>query len=138
MGSKDSTEMRIVAASSEPMHRIAFPLPSAVAALLLGAQTAFAQPTILTNLGSDCNFITGELAAACIPRFIGHLVTTVFSILSIFFLINVMIAGYQIAMGAWTGEKSAGKDRLFWSIAGLVISVSVFLLLDLALTVISP
>lgn len=113
-------------------------LPPTFVTLLLWAETTFAQPTILTNLGPDCDFRTGWLVASCIPLFIGHLVTTVFSVLSIFFLINVMIAGYQIAMGAWTGEKSAGKDRLFWSIAGLVISVSVFLILDLALTVISP
>jgi hypothetical protein len=74
----------------------------------------------------------------CIPIFIGNLIVTIFSVISAFFLINVIYAGYQIAMGSWTGEKSAGKDRLTWSIIGLVVSVCAYLILDLVVSVITP
>lgn len=95
-------------------------------------------PAIITDLGPDCDFTTGMLKAACIPIFIGHLITVIFSVISAFFLINVMYAGYQIALGSWTGEKSEGKDRLTWSIIGLVVSVCSYLILDLAVSVITP
>lgn len=83
-----------------------------------------------------CNIVTGRMKAACIPIFIGSLVVTVFSVVSAFFLLNVIYAGYQIALGSWTGEKSEGKDRLQWSIIGLIICVCAFLILDLVMSVI--
>ena len=52
------------------------------------------------------------------------------------FMINVMIAGYQLAMGSITGDKGAGKDRLTWSIIGLITTICVFLILDLVLGII--
>jgi hypothetical protein len=85
-----------------------------------------------------CNIVDGRMKAECIPKLIGHLVGVVFSVISAFFLINVMVAGYQIAMGSWTGDKANGKDRLTWSIIGLVISVCSFLILDLVVSIITP
>lgn len=120
--------------------RVISPLsPSAILALLTQVPAmAYAQnPGIVVNL-PGCNFQTGILTAACIPIFIGHLISVVFSVISAFFLINVMYAGYQIAMGSWTGEKSAGKDRLTWSIIGVIVSVCAYLILDLIVTIITP
>lgn len=88
--------------------------------------------------GQPCDFTTGKISAGCIPLFVGHLVQIVFSLLSAFFLLNVIFAGYQIAMGSWTGDKANGKDRLTWSIIGLVISVCAFLILDLIVSVVLP
>lgn len=106
------------------------------------ARTTFAQadPSILSPAlqTNDCNYITGQLKAKCIPIFIGHLVVQVFRLLSAFFVLNVLYAGYQVAIGAWSGEKSAGKDRLLWSVIGLIVSVLAFVILDLVLSVIAP
>jgi hypothetical protein len=111
---------------------------SSLAYLLLTSTSAFAQnPAILQN-SPGCDYATGILQAKCIPIFIGNLIVTIFSVISAFFLINVIYAGYQIAMGSWTGEKSAGKDRLTWSIIGLVVSVCAYLILDLVVSVITP
>lgn len=85
-----------------------------------------------------CNISNGDIKAACIPEFIGHLISVVFGLISAFFILNVIYAGYQIALGSWTGEKSEGKDRLTWSMIGLVISTCAFLILDLAITIITP
>ncbi len=119
--------------------------PSSLSALLgvlsLLPFSAYAQnPGIVVNSPdpSVCNFQTGILKAACVPWFIGHLISVVFSVISAFFLINVMYAGYQIAMGSWTGEKSAGKDRLTWSIIGVIVAICSYLILDLVVSIISP
>lgn len=84
----------------------------------------------------DCNITNGKLIAACIPWFIGYLIGFVFNLISAFFILNVIYAGYQMALGSWTGEKSEGKDRLQWSIIGLVISVCAYLILDLVVSII--
>lgn len=103
------------------------------------AQHAVAQnPAIITGGLPGCDFATGWLTASCIPIFIAHLIQVLFSVISAFFLINVIYAGYQLAIGYLSGEKSAGIDRLKWSIIGLVVCVCAFLILDLAVTIISP
>ncbi len=82
-------------------------------------------------------FVTGRISAACIPQFVGHLITFVYGFVGVFFILNVMYAGYQLAI-AYIGEsdKGAGKERLKWSIGGLIIATCTFLILDLVLNVI--
>jgi len=115
-------------------------LPASLAASLwTGVQAAYAQNIqVITSGLNGCDFVTGKMTAACIPSFIGHLIQIVFSVISVFFIINVLYAGYQIAFGYINGDKSEGADRLKWSIIGLVVSVCSFLILDLAVTIISP
>ncbi len=97
-------------------------------------QVLLAAPSVLDpNIG--CDFGTGKLSSACIPMFIGHLVQIIFGGIGMFFILNVMFAGYQLAYGSVTGDKGAGKDRLQWSIIGLIVSICIFLILDLVLTV---
>ncbi len=111
---------------------------SSLALSLLTPQLVLAQnPAVVTTL-PGCDFETGRLAAACVPIFVGHLITLIFSLVSAFFILNVMYAGYQIAMGSWTGEKSEGKERVTWSVIGLVVTVCSYLILDLAVSVITP
>ena len=106
---------------------ILFAVPAAAA-----AQMALIQGGI-----SGCDFTTGQLSAACIPNFIAHLIQFVFALSGTFFLINIMVAGFQIATASTMGgDKSKGKDRLIWAIIGFVITASAFLILDLAVYVI--
>lgn len=113
------------------------------AALLVALTTALPQATLAQGIinGSSaaiahgCDFATGRLTSSCIPWFIGQLVVFVFQFISVLFLINVMYAGYQLAQGSLTGDKGKGKDRLTWSIVGLIVSVCSFLILDLVLNV---
>lgn len=85
----------------------------------------------------DCNITNGKMIAACIPWLIGYIIGFIFNLISAFFILNVIYAGYQMALGSWTGEKSEGKDRLTWSIIGLVISVCAYLILDLVVSIIT-
>jgi hypothetical protein len=94
-------------------------------------------PQIITNL-PGCDFVTGKLSAACVPIFIGHLIQVLFSLISLFFLLNVMYAGYQIALGYIRGEKTEGIERIRWSIIGLIVCVCTFLIINLVINVISP
>lgn len=130
--------MRIVAVLARMLRLLTF-LIAPLFSLFFTIPTTHAQlPAIITDLGPDCNFTTGKLIAACIPLFIGHLIEVIFSLVSIFFILNIIFAGYQFAIGAWSGEKSKGKDRLLWSIIGLIVCASAFLILDVVLTVIAP
>lgn len=114
-----------------------------VLALALPA-TASAQ--ILTNLAgcpdytgaAGSGFISGRITAACIPAFIAHLVQLIFGVIGIFFVINLMIAGYQIAFGGFTGDKEGGKNRFKWSLIGLAIAVCSFVILDTVVSIIVP
>jgi hypothetical protein len=116
-----------------------FLLPAIPMGMLAQAAPAYAQNIrVITNL-PGCNFRTGMLQASCIPIFIGHLIQIVFSVISVLFILNVIYAGYEIAIGYSTsGEKSKGVDRLRWSIIGLAVSVCAYLILNLAVSIITP
>lgn len=115
------------------MRRFAAPLSTGI--LLLLPASASAQAGIITAGIPGCDFVTGQLSAACIPSFIAHVIQFLFGLLGTFFLINVMIAGYQMSVGAIsTGDRSAGKNRLIWSAIGLFIAVCAFLIVDFAIS----
>lgn len=86
--------------------------------------------SVIDNSIPDCQWVTGKITAACVPLFVGHLVQFMFAGVGMLFIINVMIGGYQLAMGSITGDKGAGKDRLTWSILGLIITICVFIIFD--------
>lgn len=141
MLSKNSGKLRIVEALS--MRKEARLPALATAALFLWMVTAtdaafaqFQEGVVVNGIGG-CNFTTGYLSSACIPQFIGHLITFVYSFVGTFFVVNVMYAGYQLAIAyIGEGDKGAGKERLKWSIGGLVVATCTFLILDLVLYVV--
>lgn len=105
-------------------------------AALLPYAAAAQQGVIATGI-TGCNFSTGRLRAACIPNFIAYLVQFLFSLLGMFFLLNVIFAGYEIAVSGVTGDKESGKKRLMWSVIGLIVAICAFVILDLVLSVIT-
>lgn len=104
--------------------------------LLSPAIAAAQQPGIIMEGLTGCDFQTGKLLAACIPVFIGHLVQIIMALVGTIFVINVMIGGYQYAIGALEGDEGKGKERVYWSIIGLVVTTCAYLIIDLVLTVI--
>ena len=97
--------------------------------------TASAQMGVIIEGLTGCDFETGKLDASCIPVFIGHLVETIMMLVGAIFVINVMIGGYQYAIGVLQGDEGKGKDRIFWSIIGFITTVCAYLIIDLVLTV---
>lgn len=106
-------------------------------AMTLFPATAFgASPLQILNVpGCNEKFISGWVTAACIAKLIGHIVAVVFQLVSILFVINVMFAGYQMALGYISGDKAQGVERLRYSIIGLIVCVCVYLIIDLALNI---
>lgn len=140
--SKNTRKLRIV--EEHNLMKIRLSPQSAILAGFSGLLT-LPTPLFASNWGilidgiEGCNFQTGWLTPACIPNFIGHLITFVYGFIGIFFMLNVMYAGYQLAIayiGVDGADKGAGKDRLKWSIAGLILSSCIYLILDLVLTVV--
>lgn len=119
--------------------------------LALLPQKALAQ--IITNI-SGCDFVGGLSRsiknpdgagfisnpaqtlspAACIPLFIGKIIQFVLGFVGAFCLINIMIGGYQIALGSAVGDKEAGKSRVLWALIGLFVSLISYGLLNLIIT----
>lgn len=80
-----------------------------------------------------CDFSTGVLTAACFPQFIGSVIQFIFGFLSALLLINIMFAGYQIAIGNVIEDKQAGKNRLIWSLVGFTVAAGCYLIVDIIL-----
>lgn len=92
--------------------------------------TQKAHAALIEDVGG-CNFTSGLVGAACIPIFIGHLIQWVLGFVGAFCLINIMIGGYQIALGSAIGDKEAGKGRVLWALVGLFVSLISYGLINL-------
>lgn len=106
-----------------------------LATLLLPAIASAQQPGVIMEGLTGCDFQTGKLMASCVPVFIGHLVQLVMALVGSIFVINIMIGGYQYAIGAIEGDEGKGKERIYWSIIGLILTTCAFLIIDLVLVV---
>ena len=99
------------------------------------AVPAFAQDFAIISEGIEgCDFSTGILQAVCIPNFIGYLVKIIFGITGFVFMINTMIGGYQLAISGVTEDKSAGKNRILYSVLGFFACASAFLIVDFVIS----
>ncbi|MFA6522800.1 MAG: hypothetical protein WCS85_00285 [Candidatus Peribacteraceae bacterium] len=95
-------------------------------------QTAFAQIIPASGkIGDSCNFATGDLHFSCVPLFIANLVLFLFGGLGTFAIIQIILAGYEIATGAvFGGSTDQGKKRLKNSLIGLAFSVLCFAIVN--------
>lgn len=104
--------------------------------LLLPLVVSAQDPTLIPpdgKLGANCNFVTGEFDFDCVPLYVGFLIKVVFGFSGGFALVEIVKAGYQIAMGGFM-DKEAGKRRLTWALVGLAVSIIAFLIIDFAIS----
>lgn len=95
-------------------------------------------PSIIRSGIDGCDFTTGRLSASCIPNFIASVVIFIYGLVGVFFMLNIMYAGYQIAFaGAGIMDEGAGKQRLKWAIIGFIMTVCSFLILSAIVSVFS-
>ncbi|MDO8648911.1 MAG: pilin [Candidatus Peregrinibacteria bacterium] len=92
-----------------------------------------ALPTNL-NRAVNCNFVTGEFDFGCIPLYLAYLLQVLFGVIGTVCVIEIIWAGYQIALSGVTGDKEKGKARLTWALIGFVIAILAFLIIDLFVT----
>lgn len=93
-----------------------------------------ASAALIQDLPQGCNFTTGKVGAHCIPIFLNHLIQWVLGFVGAFCLINIMIGGYQIALGSAIGDKEAGKGRVLWALIGLFVSIVSYGLINLLIS----
>ena len=85
---------------------------------------------------AGCNFMTGEFSYNCIPLYVAYIVKTILSFLGTLALIQIIYAGYEIAIGSLEGDKEKGKKRLKNSIMGLLAAIFSFAIVDMILAVV--
>lgn len=131
-----------------------------VAALASGVSDVYAQSAGSTNGGNGggkspsqevptkmgiikgddrgCNFDTGKIKPACLNHVIANAIEVVFAFSGAICLLNIILAGYQIAIGNVTGSgDTAGKDRLRWALIGFFICAASFGIINAALDAIA-
>ena len=81
-----------------------------------------------------CKFSTGEIRSHCIPIFLAHLIKFILGFVGAFCLINIIIGGYQIALGSAIGDKEAGKSRIMWALVGLLVTLLSYGIINLIIT----
>ncbi len=106
----------------------------ALVGLLLPVASYAQQGLSILTPEPGCDYVTGQIKAKCVPLLIGHLVQVLFSLIGVFFLLNVIYAGYEMMIGALKGDTGGGKDRLYYSIGGFIAAACSFLVIDLVLT----
>ena len=117
--------------------RIAF---AACSMFFLKVPASYAQSLIPEDgaiPGGDCNLITGDLHATCIPDYLQYLIGVFFTFIGVFFFIMIVFAGYQIALGSAFGDKEAGKNKLKNAIFGFIISALSFFIIKFVLSTIA-
>lgn len=108
------------------------------AALIPGVALAQFNPHLIPESGviGGCSFITGSFTWGCIPLYIAYLIQTVFSFIGTLCLIQIIWAGYEMAIGGLSGDKEAGKQRLQRALLGLAFSLFVYLIVNMVVSVV--
>jgi hypothetical protein len=81
-----------------------------------------------------CDFVSGQVTAVCIPNFIAYLIKLIFGLTGTIALVNIMIAGYELALSGVTEDKDAGKNRLKYSAIGFIVCAGAFLIVDFVIS----
>lgn len=103
-------------------------LVSATPAMAQGARSLISEV-------SGCDFQTGKLSASCAPAFLAHVLQFMFGITGAYFVIMIVIAGYQIAIAKAIGrDRSEGFTRLRVAIGGFILCAFSWAIIDFVIT----
>lgn len=92
--------------------------------------TAAAQGLISTGI-PNCNFMSGQITANCIPSYLSYIIGFIFSLIGLFAVIQIVIAGYQIALAKATGrDRSDGLTRLRVALIGFILCAFSWYIID--------
>tara|TARA_Y100000310_G_C20163636_1_gene570367 strand:+ start:160 stop:525 length:366 start_codon:yes stop_codon:yes gene_type:complete len=79
----------------------------------------------------DCDFKTGKVSEDCAPAFLAHVIKFMFGITGAYFVIMIVIAGYQIALAKVLGkDRSEGFTRLRVAIGGFMLCAFSWAIID--------
>lgn len=96
--------------------------------------TAIAQG-IISNSVPNCDFLSGDLSAECVPSLIGYIIKFIFALVGSIALIQIIISGYQIALAKVTGrDRSEGLTRLRVAIIGFILCAFSWYIIDFVIS----
>jgi hypothetical protein len=106
-------------------------LDSILIGILLSIPNTTAAQGIISGAISDCDFISGELSAECVPKLLSYIISFIFSLIGGVTIIMIIVAGYQIALAKATGrDRSEGLTRLRVAIIGFVLCAFSWYMID--------
>lgn len=100
---------------------------------MIPLSTLAQNPTVVPSPGQlpGCDFVTGIFGFSCIPIYVAYLIKLVFGFAGGMTLYEIIMSGYQIAMGGLKGGDTSGpRGRLLWALCGLAVCVFSFLIVD--------
>lgn len=128
-----------------PMQRIFTRLQLSAAALACVLPTvALAQDDPAKGIvdaagGADCDFGSGKIGPECLNVIIANAIEVVFAFAGAICLLNIIVAGYQIAIGNVSGEgDTGGKTRLRNALIGFFVTAATFGIINAALDAVTP
>lgn len=127
------------------MLRILNRLPSPVVTALTFALPAIASAQgdpakgIIDDTSGECDFGTGKIGPECLNVIIANAIEVVFAFAGAICLLNIIVAGYQIAIGNVSGEgDTGGKTRLRNALIGFFVTAATFGIINAALDAVTP
>ncbi|PIR53060.1 hypothetical protein COU76_02960 [Candidatus Peregrinibacteria bacterium CG10_big_fil_rev_8_21_14_0_10_49_10] len=118
-------------AQYEHMFRKVSSTASALFATVLLIPTALAQNSLITSGISGCDFGTGKITKECAPAFLAHVLQFMFAITGAYFVIMIVIGGYQIAIAKAVGrDRSEGFTRIRVAIGGFILCAFSWAIID--------
>lgn len=98
--------------------------------------TAFGSDNANDILG--CAIKTGNIELWMIPHFVIYAVETLLGVAGLISVLFIVVGGYQYAIGGLTEERDKAKKTIMYAIAGLVVALlawAIVNLVQLALTI---
>ncbi|MDB4978400.1 MAG: hypothetical protein JWM56_586 [Candidatus Peribacteria bacterium] len=84
-----------------------------------------------SKLGPGCSFVTGIFGFQCIPLYLAYLIQLAFSFAGGLALIEILLAGYEIALAGVRGTDTSGpRNRILYAVGGLAFCIFSFLIID--------
>ena len=97
---------------------------------IASAQTPSLIPEDPLSIHEDCNFVTGEVHADCIPAYIAYVIRQIFVMSGTIFLFVIIYGGYEYALGDMVGGEQKAVARIRYGIVGMVCCGLSFFLVD--------
>ena len=92
-----------------------------------------------TTDASTCKFGEGKIGPECLNVIIANAIEVVFAFAGAICLLNIIVAGYQIAIGNVSGEgDTGGKTRLRNALIGFFVTAATFGIINAALDAVTP
>jgi len=82
--------------------------------------------------------VTGEFGFECVIDFIGNAIQVIFGLTGGIFLIMLLVGAYKYAIGVATGDSAGGKNTIKFALAGFLVSLLSFYIIDFFVAALTP